>query len=229
MPAPSIMSFAKQTGKSEKEIERLWDKAKRLAKEEGHKESDGDDFYAYVTGILKKMLGIEGSGKKGNGKTIIEEQMDYLFEEDLDVDTTELCQFVMYLFNLRTQLHIWHLQTASMVEHRALQDVYEAIPGLADSIAEGVNGLRGFFSVENPDMVKFGSWDAEIAVSTLEQLRSKADALFTKYANNSIVSAPLSTVATTANAAIYKIKSLDWSRASGNESLIAIKPRMPRF
>lgn len=164
-----------------------------------------------------------------SGKTVVEEHMDYLFEEDLDVDTTELCHFVMYLFNLRTQLHVWHLQTASMVEHRALQDVYEAIPGIADQIAEGVNGLKGFFAVENPDVVKFGSWDAEIAVSTLEQLRSKSDALFTRYANNSIISAPLSSIATVANGAIYKIKHLDWSRVAGNESLIAIKPRMPRF
>lgn len=57
MPASVVKSFADKTGKSVKEVEKLWDKAKALAKEDGRKESD-EDFYPYVTGILKKMLKI---------------------------------------------------------------------------------------------------------------------------------------------------------------------------
>jgi len=48
-----IKSFAEQSGKSTKEIEDLWDKAKKIAKEQNE-----DHNYAYITGILKNMIGI---------------------------------------------------------------------------------------------------------------------------------------------------------------------------
>jgi hypothetical protein len=54
MPAGQIKSFAKKSGKSEAEVEKLWDKAKELAADQGHK-----DDYDYVAGILKKMLKLE--------------------------------------------------------------------------------------------------------------------------------------------------------------------------
>jgi hypothetical protein len=75
MPTPALKSFAKESGKPIAEVERLWGKAKKLANDEGHKESDGDSFYAYVTGILKKMLGL---------KSTLEEQVGYLLGEVLE-------------------------------------------------------------------------------------------------------------------------------------------------
>ena len=57
MPNSIIKSFAKESGKSVGEVEKLWNQAKESAKKEGKKESD-DSFYAYVTGTLKKMLKI---------------------------------------------------------------------------------------------------------------------------------------------------------------------------
>jgi len=60
MPAPAISSFAKQSGKSEAEIEKLWDKAKATAsKEYPDVAKDSDKYYAIVTGILKNMLGLK--------------------------------------------------------------------------------------------------------------------------------------------------------------------------
>lgn len=56
MPASIVTSFAEKTGKSVQEVEKLWDKAKEIAKEEGEPEN-----YAYITGILKKMLKINES------------------------------------------------------------------------------------------------------------------------------------------------------------------------
>ena len=58
MPANIVKSFAMKSGKSEKEIERLWDKAISIAKEDGRKEDD-ENFYPFVVGILKKMLKME--------------------------------------------------------------------------------------------------------------------------------------------------------------------------
>ena len=54
MPASHIKSFAAKSGKSEDAVEKLWQKAKKLAADEGH----GGE-YDYITGILKKMLKLE--------------------------------------------------------------------------------------------------------------------------------------------------------------------------
>jgi hypothetical protein len=56
MPANTVKSFAEKTGKSVAEVEKLWDKAKEVASEAGETEN-----FAYITGILKKMLGLNES------------------------------------------------------------------------------------------------------------------------------------------------------------------------
>lgn len=61
MPSPYIVSLAKKTGKTEKEIEKLWDKAKEIASETlGVKIANfGSKEYKYTTGIVKNMLGVK--------------------------------------------------------------------------------------------------------------------------------------------------------------------------
>lgn len=54
MPSNVVKSFAEKTGKSTEEVEKLWDKAKEVAKDSGEEEN-----YAYITGVLKKMLGLK--------------------------------------------------------------------------------------------------------------------------------------------------------------------------
>jgi len=63
MPSPYIKKLAKETGKSEKEVEKLWRKAKDIAAEEfGKAEKDfGSKEFAYTTGVVKKMLGVDES------------------------------------------------------------------------------------------------------------------------------------------------------------------------
>ena len=53
MPSSIVLSFAKQTNKSVEEVAELWNKANEIAKEQGQ-----ENNYAYITGILKKMLGL---------------------------------------------------------------------------------------------------------------------------------------------------------------------------
>lgn len=59
MPSSVVKSFADKTGKSEAEVEKLWDKAKKIADEKSDLEKNSDSYFAYVTGILKKMLSIK--------------------------------------------------------------------------------------------------------------------------------------------------------------------------
>ena len=56
MPSTLIKSFSKKSNKSTDEVEKLWLKAKELAKKE-NREND----YSYVVSILKKMLGLNES------------------------------------------------------------------------------------------------------------------------------------------------------------------------
>lgn len=57
MPTPMLQSMAARSGKSMEEVEQMWSDAKAQAKDKG----DAADFYAYTTGILKKMLKLEDS------------------------------------------------------------------------------------------------------------------------------------------------------------------------
>ena len=60
MPPPLVKSFADKSGKSEAEVEKLWETAKSQTKEQHPDVSEGSDrFYKITVGILKKMLGIK--------------------------------------------------------------------------------------------------------------------------------------------------------------------------
>lgn len=59
MPSNVVKSFAQKTGKSEAEVDKLWNQAKAEADKKDDLEKDSDRYYAYVTGILKKMLSID--------------------------------------------------------------------------------------------------------------------------------------------------------------------------
>ena len=83
MPASIVKSFAQKTGKPAKEVERLWSKAKEAAKENGRSE-DSEDFYPYVTSILKKMLKVNEMNKTTK---IFKEFALGSLSESVEVDT----------------------------------------------------------------------------------------------------------------------------------------------
>lgn len=61
MPAALVATIAKQQGISKKEAEKRWNKAKTITQDEtGMTESDGDKYWAYVTGVFKKSMGVKG-------------------------------------------------------------------------------------------------------------------------------------------------------------------------
>jgi len=59
MPDNIVKSFADKSGKSVDEVETLWDKAKKITKDQYDVDVDSDRFYQITTGMLKNMLGIE--------------------------------------------------------------------------------------------------------------------------------------------------------------------------
>ena len=53
----------------------------------------------------------------------------------------ELNQFVSTLHQSRTQAHVWHHQTTSFSEHKALENYYSEIVELVDGLVESIQGI----------------------------------------------------------------------------------------
>jgi len=56
--AEIVKSFADQSGKTVAEVEDLWNRAKKIVTDEYNLTEEDDEFYKYVVGVLKKMLGL---------------------------------------------------------------------------------------------------------------------------------------------------------------------------
>lgn len=52
-------------------------------------------------------------------------------------------EFAGYLLNSAVQGHIYHLQTKSFAAHKALNEFYDAMPEMADSLIESFQGKYG--------------------------------------------------------------------------------------
>jgi DNA-binding ferritin-like protein len=53
------------------------------------------------------------------------------------------------LLHSRTQAHVFHLQTKSFAEHKALNEYYDSIVGVMDGIAEAWQGKYGIIKYKN--------------------------------------------------------------------------------
>jgi hypothetical protein len=73
---------------------------------------------------------------------------DILFEEIKQQrnSKTKFTSLVSLLLDSQRQVHIFHLQTKSFAEHKALQDYYDAIDDLVDALVESVQGLFGIIT-----------------------------------------------------------------------------------
>jgi hypothetical protein len=79
----------------------------------------------------------------------------YLNEEENKIETKSNSGFknmVSVLLHSQTQVHIFHLQTKSFSENKALQEYYEEIDGLVDGIIESYQGK--YEVIKNYDSAK---------------------------------------------------------------------------
>ena len=63
-------------------------------------------------------------------------------------------KYLPYCFALRSQIHLYHFQTQSYAEHKALEEFYEWLLILVDTLTETYQGSHG--------RVKIGSSSEEI-------------------------------------------------------------------
>jgi hypothetical protein len=65
-------------------------------------------------------------------------------------------KLVSLLFHSRTQVHVFHLQTNSFAEHKALNDYYDEIIDLTDGLIESYQGKYGILlNYENLPLINY--------------------------------------------------------------------------
>lgn len=89
-------------------------------------------------------------------KNLMREQKEDSETEVEDTKTNSgFKDMVSILLHSQTQVHIFHLQTKSYAEHKALQKYYEDIDGIVDGIIESYQGkydvVTGYNSIKTED------------------------------------------------------------------------------
>ena len=114
--------------------------------------------------------------------------------------------FVEELMNAATSFHKLHLKvtgTGSYAQHKALNQLYDALPDLADTIAEGYQGAcEVLLPYEGAGLVILDT--VEDAVEYLRQIKGMVDELQAVMPHTEIVNT-LDTVKDALNTAKYKL------------------------
>lgn len=111
-------------------------------------------------------------------------------------------QIIAILFLDRTLTHMEHLRTSSYAQHKALQDFYEGIIDLADTLAETYQGYEGIMNIPLLDTTTSGKMADHLSKRVLEiqKLRKSCDLSAIQNIVDEIVGLYLSTV--------YKLRQL---------------------
>jgi len=133
----------------------------------------------------------------------------YLNEEENKIETKSNSGFknmVSVLLHSQTQVHIFHLQTKSFSEHKALQEYYEEIDGLVDGIIESYQGkyevIKNYDSAKTED---YKSLDQVINYfKSLDTMIEKAR----KNVKESFIQNQIDTVQELIYSTLYKLKFL---------------------
>ena len=144
------------------------------------------------------------------------EQDDTLEDEDdnddeendtQDTETNdEFCEMVCRLLHSQTQVHVFHLQTKSYSEHKALQGYYEGIDSLVDGIIESYQGKYDI--IKNYDSIKVEDYTSLEQVinyfKSLDNMIEKAR----KNVKESFIQNQIDTVQELIFSTVYKLKNL---------------------
>jgi hypothetical protein len=169
MPVPALKGFAKRANVSLETAETKWDEAKREV-DNKLRTSDPKQYWAKVMFVTKKKLGLN---EELTFKEYAEVNLavasdpvatqDYTMaassyvpepapapeEEKVQADPMmllagQLSTFVSCLFGARDIAHMFHLNTTSFAQHKALEELYELLVDHADKWAEVGIGITGF-------------------------------------------------------------------------------------
>jgi len=114
--------------------------------------------------------------------------------------------YVVEIMNARTSFHKLHLEVTgpgSFAAHKALNELYDAIPDLADTIAEGYQGACEVL-LNYPDKAPVRLLSVEGAIEYLRQLKTQTSELQQVVPHTEVVN-NLDLIKDEINAAKYKL------------------------
>ena len=121
-------------------------------------------------------------------------------------ETADIVDMISSLLHSQTQVHVFHLQTKSYSEHKALQGYYEGIDALVDGIIESYQGKYGLITnYKSYDMEQYSNGKKTIGYFTelLKVIDENRESVEDSYIQNQI-----DTVQELINSTVYKLKFL---------------------
>jgi DNA-binding ferritin-like protein len=115
----------------------------------------------------------------------------------------KLPYLIALCFEARTKAHMAHLQTKSFAVHKALNEYYDEIVGIADSLAEAFQGREGIIS--NYPLVSITTKDP---IKLVEQVRTWIDINRKECSEYSEIQNIIDELQDLNNSTIYKLKNL---------------------
>jgi len=137
----------------------------------------------------------------------LEDEDDNEESDDNESETNDdFSEMVCRLLHSQTQVHVFHLQTKSYSEHKALQGYYEGIDELVDGVIESYQGKYGIITnYKTYDMEQYSNGKKTIAyfAELLKIIDENRESVEDSYIQNQI-----DTVQELINSTVYKLKFL---------------------
>lgn len=118
----------------------------------------------------------------------------------------ELEKLVAYLLHSQTQTHVFHLQTKSYAEHKALQGYYEGIDPLVDAIVESYQGKYDL--IKTYESFAIDAYSGKSQLETYFKALSKKVEDVHKQVNDTYLQNQLDTVNELIVSTLYKLRFL---------------------
>lgn len=138
-------------------------------------------------------------------KTILKNRITE--QEETKKNNSSIVELVSGILHSRTQIHIYHLQTKSFAAHKALNEYYDGVDGLFDSIVEsyqGKYGLIGNYQCDGYDNYKSVDGVIEYLKKLDETIEKSRKSIKESFIQNQI-----DTVQELIYSTIYKLRFLD--------------------
>lgn len=119
----------------------------------------------------------------------------------------ELEKLVAYLLHSQTQTHVFHLQTKSFAEHKALQGYYEGIDPLVDAIVESYQGK--YELIKSYESFAIDAYSGKSQLETYFKALSKKVEDVHKQINDTYLQNQLDTVNELIVSTLYKLRFLE--------------------
>ena len=135
-----------------------------------------------------------------------EEEEEYDDDDVEDGSNDDFCEMVCNILHSRNQAHVFHLQTQSFAEHKALNDYYDGVVALFDGIVESYQGKYGIiknFKTFKIEQYRNGKKTISYFERLLDIIEENRDSVDDSYLQNQI-----DTVQELINSTIYKLRFL---------------------